>query len=165
VENRMNFISDVINLYVYDEKGKNVANLTTLTKGDFLFEEKEGEYKLYVNTPELNLSLLKFLGEFKEESKTDWEKMKTFSGNDTKTLEFGKQDIKHCKLFANTISYDSETNKVNLDLYYEIPKCTIKRNVNFLHTCDKVSGFDYVFTIIPYDEKGNSFKLHIKERN
>lgn len=162
----MDFIGDVINLTVFDEKGNLVAKLDTLKKGELHYDTEGTNTYLGITDIAFRTEMLKQFGkQVEQENKTDFEKTLSEDSNET-VLKFSyRKESPKFKLIADGIMYDSETNKVSNDFKVVVPCAKLTSPYRLEAKNTKVSEFDYVFKPIPKGGDAEIFEIRIKERN
>lgn len=154
----MNFMNDVMDLYVFDVNNHKIVEFKTLEKGSLALDKNDDGYLLRITDAAFNLELAKFLARYKV---NEYENL--VNGNDDMVLELGNLEELDCKLIATNSLIDGNENITN-QLIYEMPVCSIKNHLSIETTChNQITPFNYVFKIYPYSDNGNCFKLHIKK--
>ncbi len=155
-------INEVLDLYIFDKHGSFIAKLDSLKESQiYLYEqdEKEVRARLIAKDALLNLNLLKFLQNTKEEKLTDFEHYLRLKELHTITFN-AKHKIKKCKLIANGIARRQDNG--NDDTYlYEIPNAHIVNSFNSKTTVGDVSVYDLKVEIEPFNEDKDLFKMHL----
>jgi hypothetical protein len=155
----MNFLTDVINLYVFDANNNKIAELNSLQKGDLVVNKNEDGYLLKIIDSSFNLQLAKFISQYKV---NEYEEL--LKGNDDMVLEFGNFVELDCKLIATNYLIDGVGNRTK-GIIYEMPVCTVSNDLQIeTFSQTQVSPFNYIFKVYPYSDNGNCFKLHIKNK-
>lgn len=154
----MNFMNEVMDLYVFDINNRKIVEFKTLEKGSLVLNKDEDGYLLQITDVSFNLELAKFLAQFKV---NEYENL--INGNDNMVLELGNLEELDCKLIAKNSLVDGSENLTN-QIIYEMPVCSIRNHLTLETTSKRqVIPFNYVFKIFPYSDNGNCFKLHIKK--
>lgn len=153
-------LCDVIDLMVFNKKGKLLAKLESIKENDLNYSQYSNENYLLIKDALLNTDILEVLGNKESENKNDYEKELSMESN---TICFGSKKNVDCKLIG--IGYLKETtNGMNVKFKFEIPKAEMVNKLQIKSTCDYNDGssdFDYVFKIYPFNDEGDLFKLHI----
>ncbi|WP_211747921.1 hypothetical protein [Paenibacillus sp. Marseille-Q4541] len=151
---------EVSDIYVFDEFGNKVATLDSLKNTKLI--NTDYPTKLYISDALLNPDMLNFLSK-KEPSQhiSDYEKLLK-QGVKCRTFVFNKTK-KKCKVIALT-QYRDEGG-FDRQVYYEFPRASVSTAIDY-----ESNGFDHaptdlVFEILPFNEDGDTYKLHIEERD
>ncbi|MEQ6355115.1 hypothetical protein ABNX05_10850 [Lysinibacillus sp. M3] len=153
-----NFLMNVMDLKVFDEKGKFITKLDAATKGALVHNGKDSYFA--INTVEFDIELMKAIGEVKDnDSLSDFEKELTPK---TTKIKFKTTDsianYKEFKLIAEGDLYSS-TGEVSHDFKIIIEKSILTSGVGINVDLDKFSEFSHVFAITSDD-----FELELKEK-
>lgn len=153
---------DVLELYVFDEEGRFITKLDSLKESAiYLYENNihNMRARLIAKDALLNIDLLKFIQNVKEEDLTDFERYLKL--NDIHTITFNaKNKIKKCKLIAKGLAKRADTQ--NDDIYfYEIPRAFIVNSFNSETSLDKYSVYDLKVEIDPFNDAEDLFKMHL----
>lgn len=160
----MLFNHDVIDLYVFDEKERKVAEFKSLTKGEFKIAKTHNEhnkYELKIIDPAFNLDFITFASGSEKPVHTysDYE-LHLGSESKSETLEIGFNTV-NCKLIAKTQLLDEKERPVK-EVIYEMPNVESPL-INITHSVLANESLEYTFNIFPYDDKyDKAFKMHIK---
>lgn len=150
----------VFDLLVFDENEKMVAKLDSL-KNSKIFGNNNEIY-VYVKDALLNLDILKFLHVESDNTSSDYQNYLNspfFNGN-VKTIVFNFKNIKKCKLIARG-TLRREENKKDETYLFDIPLAEIINEFIFDGHMEEISAFDLIFKVNPYNENGDSFKMHL----
>ncbi len=154
---------EVLDILVFDLNENLVTKLDTLLESK-LFKQKEIDgtyYYLIAKDALLDENILKFIGTESNNKQTDMQSYLNNGSND-RTIVFSKDQSKKCKLLAKTL-FRQQTNGEDKAFTFEFPEVSIVSDFSFESVLEKVSAFDLVFKISPYNEFGDMFRLHIKE--
>lgn len=146
--------NEVIDLEIYNEDGKHITTMDFLKEGDINVKNAE----LIVYTEVLNTELLEFMYDKEKNQLTDFEKRLNKNGlNDTLLV---KSTHINCKLIASTYvrNVDGKDRKV----IYEIPKAKLFTGQVFESSCIEITSHKLKFNILPFDESGHLFKIHMR---
>lgn len=146
----------VKDVYIFDMEGTSVATLNTLMDSDLIINQDNDEAYLVLKDALYDLDLLKFIGR-ENSSQSDYDRVLNINKN---KITFGKRDEKECKIIAKGVWRKSE-NMEDIEVVFEIPHAVTVNNIKFEGSNHNVSTFDLVFKIIPFNEDGDLFNLHI----
>ncbi|WP_090739391.1 hypothetical protein [Paenibacillus sp. Mc5Re-14] len=145
---------EIIDLTIYDELGNKVAHL------DSLKESYLGKHTVFVKDALLDLDLLKFMGKAEDKFVSDYESESSREKYDT-TIVFNHNTTKPCKLIGKGVIRSQETGR-DVEFMYEVPKAEISLNYTMIvESSPNVSDHDFSFDILPFNEEGDMYKLHI----
>ncbi|WP_137743429.1 hypothetical protein [Robertmurraya siralis] len=161
----MDIIMDVINLEIYDEKGRHVVTLDTLNKSQLFYDLTGRNTYLGVTDVAFRTEILKQLGEVVKEDISDFNKSVTEDNNELK-IKFKKHNkLPKFKLVGRGVSYDAETNRINKDIKIIIHNAQLANGYDLENKAGNPSLFDYVFEVLPTnDDADDLFEMVIKER-
>ena len=150
------FFRYVMNVMVFDNDGKLLANLDTLTENSLSYNTEDSNSNcLLIKDVALNTDMLCQLGE--EEKLSDYDNL---LGGKDKTFTFGSKNNVPCKIICSGSFREEETRK-DIDFKIEIPNAEMVNTLNIQSDNASTFGFDYKFYISPFNTKGDLFKLHI----
>lgn len=156
------YISDVIDLEIYDKDGSLITKINSLKKGKLKLHEAEETY-LIVEDALLNIELLKQLGEEEDETElSDFDK--SFKDNDETIIKFNnKKYSTEVKIIGRGIVHNAENNSVSYNFRLIIPKAELIRRheINFENTVSY--NPKYVFKLHPYNSNEDVFQLRFKK--
>lgn len=151
---------EITDIYVFDEYGSKVAVLDTLKEAKFINSETPA--LIYVKDAMLNPDLMKFLSKSEESSRTsDYDKLLS-KGTEYKTYVFGNTK-KKCKIVAFTYFRDEDS--VDRKAYYEFPNVLVGTSIDYVLNGIDPMPTDLMFEVQPFNEDGDTYKLHIEERD
>ncbi|MGE7840621.1 hypothetical protein ACQKNX_07510 [Lysinibacillus sp. NPDC093712] len=145
-----NFLMDVMDLKVFDEKGKFITKLDTATKGKLVHNEKDSYFA--INIVDFDIELMKAIGELKNnETLSDFEKelapkSTKIRFKTTKSIT----DFKDFKLIAEGTLYNGD-GVASHDFKIIIDKSILTSGVGVNVDLGKVSEFSHVFAITSDD--------------
>lgn len=152
----------IIDLCVFNKDGTLVTVLDSL-KESFINQSKDNPV-LYAKDALLDDSLLEFFNKRERDNKTDYEKFVLNGFEEKKSLKtlVHRQTTKECKLIAKAVVRDEESG-LDRCMYYEIPEASVSNYSNFEFSGTKVSEWDLMFSIKPYSDEGDLYKIHIEQ--
>lgn len=151
---------DVVDLLVFNEEGKLIAKLDSLKESNIYVGRLDSQ--VYVKDALLNSDILEFIGKKeKQPVRTDFENH-MIKKNAGTTISFGKPNTKKCKLIAVSLLVRDDIG-TSVEVTYEIPNATLNTGLNFEHSNVDPTDLDLVFNILPYNDEGDLYKMHIEE--
>ena len=158
------FLSEVLDVKVYNENGDFITNLDKVSEGELIFN-LTSDPVLLLNIANFDLNLVKAIG---DELKVDYGSDFSRDVNHTKStlIKFKNQDafkhIKYFKLIAEANLRNPEGEEViGLKIIIDKAMLTSGLDLGFKH--DSVSGFTHAFKIIS-DENDDAFTLEVINR-
>lgn len=156
-----NFLMDVLDLKVLDDKGKLITKMDAATKGKLVHNDKESYFA--INITNFDIELMKAIGEVKDnDSLSDFEKELTPKTTKIKfKTAYSNANYKEFKLIAEGDLYNNE-GEVSHGFKIIIDKSILTSGVELNVDMVKVSEFSHVFAITSDD-----FELELieKEKN
>jgi hypothetical protein len=146
-------IRDVLDLTVFDESGKLVAIL------DSLKNSKICNGYVVIKDALFDEDFLKFIGR-EEKCNNDYDK---YLSNEKTTIIINENIVKKCKLIG-VMLWRKDSNCKDIKCKFEIPKATTVNSFELDSAPDgDPSTNDIIFKIMPYNEIGDLYKIHIIE--
>lgn len=154
--------NDVLELFVFDESEKLIANLDTLKSSKLIIENGIGY--LIVEDATLDKDLFKFIHKVEKDNRSDYEKIINKQNNRTTITLNNKEDSKKYKLIGKGV-LKQISDGLDKEFLFEAPYA--KNDKHFDFDKDYEDGdpitFKYVFKLHPYNEQGDLVKMHIEE--
>jgi hypothetical protein len=144
---------EVLELKIFSDDGKLITTLDTLKQSEIF-----GNH-VYVKDALLDRNMLEFIGSVEKLERSDFETQLEKSKFNT-TIVFNHVINKKCKLIGNGIFRQSDT-AIDVEFLFEVPMATLKRGLEFEQSNTKVSDFDLYFVMVPYNDNGDLYKIHI----
>ncbi|MEH6848168.1 hypothetical protein [Bacillus thuringiensis] len=149
---------DVFDLHMFDAKGNHVTTIESLLESQLHFELQSlrgSNMRLFIKDTMMDTKLLEFMG--RKAEKSDYEKM---LGKTSKTISFGAQkEGTYCKLILSGVGRELSSGE-DFDMTIEIPKVSLKQNLNLKGKSGATSDFDFFFDISTINDKDDLFHIH-----
>lgn len=156
------FLMNVMDLKVFDEKGKLVTNLDTATKGTLVHSDQASYFAISIT--DFNIDMLKAIGEVENnEALSDFEKELITKSTKIKFKPlYRMENEKKFKLIAEGELYNSE-GSISHDFKVIINNSVLTSGLEFEFSNVDVSEYTHVFGI-RVDDNGDSFELELIEK-
>lgn len=158
------FFRYVVEVLVFNENGQLVTKLDTLKENSLMYSSTNKNLNyLAIKDCALDTTLLEGMGTPEttpEES--DYDKLIKNSDNNFKTITFGAKEDVPCKLVCLGVMRKLNCNDTRFKI--EIPKASLVNQFELRSDNEELSGFDYIFKLDQFNEKGDLFKLHIEDK-
>ncbi|KOS61570.1 hypothetical protein FJQ98_15890 [Lysinibacillus agricola] len=157
-----NFLMNVMDLKVFDEKGKFITKLDTATKGELVHSDQASYFA--INISDFNIDMIKAIGEVENtESLSDFEKELAPKSTKIKFKPlYRNENEKKFKLVAEGELYNS-SGDVSHDFKVIINESVLMSGLEFEFSNVDISEYTHVFAI-RVDDNGNSFELELIEK-
>lgn len=155
----MNYGSrDIFDLQIYDSQNALIAEINTL---NFSRLQSRPSPHIYIEGQLLNLDFLRFIGT--EEKSSFIELLKgLLKGKAHTTIFINNKKHKKCKLIAKTYLANELTGERELCVV-DIPNARLRNEFKWdLDPVGDPSKFGFYFEILPFNSKGDLFKIKIK---
>jgi hypothetical protein len=150
--------NEVLDLSIFTEEGNLVTKLDSLKNSSVIITETGRGY-IFIKDALLDQRFLEFLGKVERNEVSDFDKQLNREAHTT-TITFNKKLNKKCRLIGKGLLINPEdcSNKI---FTIEVPNATTGKAFELTKEYDYSSEFDFVFTINPFNDDGDLFKLHI----
>lgn len=157
-----NFLMDVMDLKVFDDKGKFITKLDTATKGILVHSDQASYFA--INITDFNIDMIKAIGEVNNtETLTDFEKELTPKSTKIKFKPlYNHENVKQFKLIAEGILYNNLGDPSH-DFKVVINNSVLTSGLEFEFSNVDINEYTHVFSI-HVDKDGNSFELELIEK-